>query len=76
MSCHTKKTQGSKMVKENMIALNVRIPPSLKWLMNRYLALDTHKDLSELTRDALREKIKRDAPQLYTDLFQQKEDQN
>jgi len=57
------------MKKERMIPLNVRVPPSLKDLMNRFLTLDTHKDFSELTRDALREKIKRDAPQLYAELF-------
>jgi hypothetical protein len=58
------------MKKETMIALNVRVPPNLKELMIRFLTLDTHKDFSELTRDALREKIKRDAPQLYAELFQ------
>jgi Arc/MetJ-type ribon-helix-helix transcriptional regulator len=60
------------MEKENMIPLNVRVPPSLKELMNRFIERDTHKDVSELTRDALREKIKRDAPELYSELFQQK----
>jgi hypothetical protein len=61
------------MKKENMIPLSVRVPPSLKDLMSRFLTLDTHKDFSELTRDALREKIKRDAPELYAQLFQSKE---
>jgi len=40
--------------------------------MKEYIDLDAHKDLSELTRDALREKIQRDAPELYRDLFNQK----
>jgi len=61
------------MRKENMVPLNVRVPPSLKELINRFIGLDTHKDISELTRDALREKIQRDAPALYAELFQQKE---
>jgi hypothetical protein len=57
------------MPRENMIQLNVRVPPSLKELMKRFIDCDTHKDVSELTRDAIREKIKREAPQLYTQLF-------
>jgi len=52
-----------------MVPLNVRIPRNLKKMMREYVALDAHKDLSELTRDALREKIRRDAPHLYKDLF-------
>ena len=58
------------MAKENLIPLNVRIPRTLKELMKQYINLDAHKDLSELTRDALREKIKKDAPELYQQLFQ------
>jgi len=57
------------MKKENMVPLNVRVPRSLKDLMNHFIGLDTYKDISELTRDALREKIKRDAPVLYAELF-------
>ncbi len=52
-----------------MVQLNVRVPQNLKKLMKEYIELDAHKDLSELTRDALREKIKRDAPHLYESLF-------
>jgi len=52
-----------------MVPLNVRVPRSLKDLMNHFIGLDTYKDISELTRDALREKIKRDAPVLYAELF-------
>jgi len=57
-------------MEERMETLNVRVPRTLKILMKEYLALDTHKDLSEFTRDALREKIKRDAPDLYRKLFE------
>ena len=56
-----------------MTWLNVRLPINLKELMKNYVALDAHKDISELTRDALREKIKRDAPELYAELFKQKD---
>jgi len=54
-----------------MVQLNVRVPQTLKRLMKEYVSLDAHKDLSELTRDALREKIKRDAPHLYKNLFKE-----
>jgi hypothetical protein len=60
------------MEKENLVALNVRVPATLKKLMKKYVAMDAHKDLSELTRDALREKIRRDAPRLYNELFDDK----
>lgn len=55
-----------------MTWLNIRLPLNLKELMKRYVSLDTHNDLSEFTRDAIREKIHRDAPQLYAELFKVK----
>jgi len=54
---------------EKLVALNVRIPRTLKNLMKNYIELNAHKDISEFTRDALREKILRDAPELYKKLF-------
>jgi len=57
------------MSDEKMVQLNVRVPQNLKKLMKEYIELDAHKDLSELTRDALRQKIQRDAPHLYQGLF-------
>ena len=56
-----------------MTQLRVRVPPNLKNLMREYIQLDTHKDISEFTRDAIREKIKKDAPALYSELFKPKE---
>ena len=58
-----------------MIQLRVRVPIQLKKLMHEYIRLDTHKDISELTRDALREKIKRDAPHIYENLFTNKKNE-
>ena len=54
---------------DRLVALNVRIPRTLKMLIREYVALDAHKDTSEFARDALREKIQRDAPELYSRLF-------
>jgi metal-responsive CopG/Arc/MetJ family transcriptional regulator len=59
------------MSKQKMVQLNIRVPQTLKKLMKEYIELDAHKDLSELTRDALREKIQRDAPHLYKNLFKE-----
>lgn len=54
-----------------MVQLNIRVPQTLKEMMKKYIELDAHKDLSELARDALREKIQREAPDLYKSLFKQ-----
>jgi Arc/MetJ-type ribon-helix-helix transcriptional regulator len=54
----------------NDIMVSARIPHSLKKLMEKYVALDTHLNESELIRDALREKIQRDAPNLYEKQFE------
>jgi Arc/MetJ-type ribon-helix-helix transcriptional regulator len=57
------------MEKDKSAPLNVRLPKTLKKLMLEYIALDTHQDVSEFTRDAIRQKIERDAPHLYKKLF-------
>lgn len=53
--------------------INFRLPKTLKDLLTAYLALDTHMNESEFIRDAIRQKIKKEAPQLYKKLFQEKE---
>jgi Arc/MetJ-type ribon-helix-helix transcriptional regulator len=55
--------------KKEMENLNVRIPTTLKELMEKYVALDCHTNISDSTRDALRKKLQKDAPQLYKQLF-------
>ena len=64
---------GNIMNKERMTQLNVKIPQALKQLMKQYVKMDAHKDVSELARDAIREKIQRDAPALYQKLFLENE---
>jgi Arc/MetJ-type ribon-helix-helix transcriptional regulator len=56
--------------KKELVTLNVRVPASLKELIERYLACDCHTNASEFTRDALREKLAHDAPELYRQLFE------
>ena len=41
----------------------------MKELMQRYVEIDAHVNESDLTRDAIREKIQRDAPELYRELI-------
>jgi len=57
-------------VKKRMVQLNVRVPKKFKDLMIKYVEVGTHKDLSEFTRDAVREKIKRDAPNFFAEMIE------
>ena len=61
--------------KKELVNLNVRIPATLKELIGRYLECDCHTNASEFTRDALREKLAKDAPELYRQLFETKKEQ-
>jgi len=62
---------GVTIVKKELVNLNIRVPKTLKDLMRKYVKCDLHTNLSEFARDALREKIVRDAPELATQLFQE-----
>lgn len=57
--------------KEYDVRISARIPRSLKQLMEEFVALDAHLNESDLIRDAIREKIQREAPELYAKLFQE-----
>ena len=54
-------------------AVSARIPIPLKELIQKFVAMDTHINASDFIRDAIREKIKRDAPDLYTSLFKEEQ---
>lgn len=56
--------------KKEMKILNVRVPSTLKELMEKFIELDCHTNISDFTRDALREKLQKDAPHLYKQLFE------
>ena len=58
------------MEKENNV-ISARVPNALKRLVQEYLQRDGHLNESDLIRDALREKIQREAPELYNRLFQE-----
>jgi len=56
--------------KKEMENLNVRVPSTLKELIEKYVSVDCHANISDFTRDALRQKLQRDAPRLYKELFE------
>ena len=60
--------RGDLMKKECRI--NARIPVMLKKCLDEFLALRGYMNVSEFIRDAMREKINREAPVLYRRLFE------
>jgi hypothetical protein len=58
--------------KKEMVQVAVRMPRQLKDLVKKYIEIDAHKDASEFYRDAIREKIQRDAPELYREQFKKR----
>jgi len=59
--------------REKPMKISAWIPKSLKVLMRRYVEQDTHLNESDFIRDAIRDKIQREAPELYRQLFQTQE---
>ena len=53
-----------------MTCINVAIPQTMKDLIEQFVSLDTHTNLSEFVRDAIRQKLQKDAPHLYNQLFE------
>lgn len=53
--------------------IGLRVPTKLKQLVAEFIKRDTHMNESDFVRDSIREKIRRDAPALYAELFQPKE---
>ena len=58
------------------VNINVRVTPTFKKIIERYIDLDTYINISDFARDALREKIKRDAPALIEELLNTKQPQS
>jgi Arc/MetJ-type ribon-helix-helix transcriptional regulator len=49
--------------------VSCRVTEKLADLIKKYCNLDMHNNPADFMRDALREKIKRDAPELHRQLF-------
>jgi Arc/MetJ-type ribon-helix-helix transcriptional regulator len=58
------------MEKQQNAVIAARIPQTLKQLVAKFIERDTHINESDFLRDAVREKIQRDAPDLFKQLFQ------
>ena len=55
---------------ENRSVIGIKITPSMRKLINRFLETSaTYLNISEFARAALREKIQREAPWLYEEVF-------
>jgi len=54
------------------VNINVRITPTLKKIIEKYIEADTHINISDFARDALREKMKRDAPWFLEEMLREK----
>ena len=58
------------MERKDLTTICVMIPQTMRGLIEEILSKDTHTNLSEYVRDAIRQKIQKDAPQLYEQLFE------
>lgn len=59
------------MEKQKDAVVAARVSQTLKQLIQKYIAQDTHMNESELIRDAVRQKIQKEAPDLYRQLFKE-----
>jgi len=49
--------------------LAVKVTPQFGRVVEKYMEKDAHVTVSDLLRDALREKIRNEAPELYSEMF-------
>ena len=54
------------------VYLGVRIPLKLRQIMDEHVCCDTHMNASEFVRDSIREKLHKEAPDLYERLVRAK----
>jgi len=50
--------------------VSTRITEPLVSVMEKYLEIDAHVSPADFIRDAIREKLKRDVPDLYNEMYQ------
>jgi len=63
---------GILLLSKETVNVNVRITPTLKKIIEKYIEADTHINISDFARDALREKMKRDAPWFLEEILREK----
>ena len=59
------------MGEKEFTILNVRIPKTMREIIDVIVRADMHSNVSEFVREAIREKIKREAPQLVKNLLEE-----
>lgn len=64
---------GCQTMERQDAIISARIPKSLKKLIEEFVRRDCHLNESDFIRDAIREKIQREAPELYARLFKEAE---
>jgi Arc/MetJ-type ribon-helix-helix transcriptional regulator len=52
------------------VVVSVKLTKPLYELMEKYLQLDAHVSKSDFVRDAIREKLRKDAPWLFEEMLQ------
>lgn len=57
--------------KQDLDVLSVRITKSMTRIIDKFLNIDSHVTKSDFVRDAIRDKIKKEAPQLYLEIFEE-----
>jgi len=71
---HPNRFNGCRTMGKQESFVGLRVPLNLKELIVKFIKADTHMNESDFVRDAIRQKIKHDAPHLYAELFIQKEE--
>ena len=64
------KTNENGLIRETTV-LSCRVSKRFADLVKEYCRLDMHLNPADLLRDAVREKIEKDAPDLYKKLFEE-----
>ena len=63
-------TSANKLAKNKTKVITTRVPERFAELLEQYCRQDVYINCSDLIRDALRVKIRRDAPDLYNELLE------
>jgi len=53
--------------------IGVVVPKQMRKILQQHVERDMHLNLSDFVREAIREKLQREAPDLYRQLFKEKE---
>jgi len=57
--------------REQTVVLSCRVSERFAQLVRKFCSLDSHLNPADLMRDSLREKIAKEAPKLYAQMFEE-----